>query len=90
MKLLTFEKDFVWPFNYKLIKSIIPMIIVLQILNAAVIFAYFWKGKLSMFFALLVVLITFLIQSGIFVIEIKGLELYIKMKNINHLILIIF
>ena len=91
MKFLTFEKDFVWPFNYKLIKSITPLIIVLQILNGAVIFSYFFIGKLSILFSLLIILITFLIQSGIFVIEIKGLRtLYknekYKSPNINYIL----
>lgn len=98
MKLLTFEKDFVWPFNLKFINSVVPKILILQIINLCLIGLVFissnaflrWN-KQNISLTIFIALITFFIQIGVIVIEIQGLEaIYkgqkFKMPSMNFLL----
>ena len=98
MKLLTFEKDFVWPFNLKLINSVVPKILILQVINLCLIGLVFISSsaflkwdKQNISLTIFIALITFFIQLGVHVIEIQGLEsIYkgqkYKMPSINFLL----
>ena len=98
MKLLTFKKDFVWPFNLKFINSVVPKILILQIINLCLIGLVFissnaflrWN-KQNISLTIFIALITFFIQIGVIIIEIQGLEsIYkgqkYKMPSMNFLL----
>ena len=98
MKLLTFEKDFVWPFNLEFINSVVPKILILQIINLCLIGLVFissnaflrWN-KQNISLTIFIALITFFIQIGVIIIEIQGLEsIYkgqkYKMPSMNFLL----